>query len=126
MPKSSVNERNYWGIELSYGNQFYSRRDSIEGEKSILNYQITYENHRQFLGLFFNFGWQTIYLKRFEVGFNLGIGARYNAISNGISESESKRKMIGDWTNPAHWIQQKGNHFIPKFNFEFRIGYRLK
>jgi hypothetical protein len=60
------------------------------------------------------------------LGFKLGVGAKFNSVSNQLSQEDADRRMTGDWNNPANWIQKKGNHIIPKFNFGFYVGFRFR
>lgn len=111
----------FGSLEVSYGNQEYDRSDSLYLPQGT-SYK-TYSNHRQFIGITLNAGFNRQFASRLNLTFYFGLGMRYNYLVNTLTQQESDSRSLGDWTVPHNWIQQKGTHWIPKINFGFKIGY---
>ncbi|MBI1307739.1 MAG: hypothetical protein GC181_14140 [Bacteroidetes bacterium] len=116
-------QRTYIGLELSAGTQEYTRTDTVVIEPHPY-YLKTYRNQRKFIGLAANIGYEIFSPNGWMFGYGIGFGLRYNQVKNDLTDHEAFGRQLGSDLDGANWIQKKGDHIIPKFNFFFRIGYR--
>lgn len=125
--ENSNENTTFWGIQLDYGQQYYKRTDTIVFHKikKDIKYLKAYNNKRQFINLTACYGGRIIMTHRLQLIISFGIGIRYNYVLNNLTKRESENRALGDWTNPAYWIQLKGKNIRPRFTVGLRLTYRL-
>ncbi len=117
--------QSYWGFEAQYGDQYYTRGDTLHLETG--SEFRKYDNQRTYAGINVNFGMTWKYHSGLFMGIRFGVGGRYNRVINNLTQEEADSRNFGDWNSPTGWIQKKGSRIIPKFNLAgFRIGYSFK